>query len=94
MAVSVHMIWLSGIVPGINNSTQQLSAALPFAYIIHLTGKYRRTTLLELFGEDSVIVPCPDYCCDVYQMPAVIQEDRTSELSLLIQAVDELKSMG
>ena len=32
--------------------------------------------------------------CDAYQMPTVIQDDRKSELTLLIQAVDELSSYG
>ena len=32
--------------------------------------------------------------CDVYQMPTVTQDDRKSELTLLIHAVDELNSHG
>ena len=48
--------------------------------------------LLELFREDNVAIVCPEYCCDACQMPAVAQEGRTSELSLLIQAVNELRT--
>ena len=36
--------------------------------------------LLELFVEDNVAIVCPEYCCDLCWMPAVVQEDRTSEL--------------
>ena len=31
---------------------------------------------------------------DAYQMPTVIQDDKKSELALLIQAVDELNTYG
>jgi len=77
-----------------NSSAQQFSLVLPFTYA-HMARKCRRI-LLELFGEDSVAFVCPEYCCDVCEIPTVVQEDRISELSSLIQAVaiDELKSMG
>ena len=77
----------------INNSVHQFSLALPFSYA-HLAAICRRKLLLESFGEDAAATVCPEYCCDVCQMPTVLQEDRKFELTLLIQAVDELKNMG
>ena len=77
----------------INDSAYQFSLALPFSYA-HLAAICRRKLLLELFGEDSAATVCPEYCCDVCQMPTLVQEDRKSELTLLIQAVNELKNMG
>ena len=76
----------------INDSAHQFSLALPFVYA-HLAAICRRKLLLESFGEECATI-CPEYCCDVCQMPAVVQEDRKSELTLLIQAIDELKNMG
>ena len=76
----------------INDSAHQFSLALPFVYV-HLAAICRRKLLLESFGEDCTTI-CPEYCCDVCQIPAVVQEDRKSELTLLIQAIDELKNMG
>jgi len=77
----------------ISNSAQQFSLALPFSYA-HLAGICRRTILLELFGEDSKEIVRPEHCCDVCEMPSIIQGERKSELALLIQAIDELKTLG
>ena len=77
----------------INNSEQQFSLVLPFTYA-HLAGKCKRDVLLKLFGEESGAIFCMEYCCDDCEVPAAVQEDRTSELSLLIQAVDELRNTG
>jgi len=53
--------------------------------------KCRRDILLKLFGEDSVATACPEYCCDVCEVPAVYKK---TELSLLIQTVDKLRNTG
>jgi len=33
-----------------------------------------------------------EHGCDAYEMPAIICEDRKSELALPVQAIDDLKS--
>ena len=75
------------------SSAQQFSLALPYSYA-HLAAICRRKILLELFGEESDAIVRPEYCCDVCEMPAMIQGDRKYELALLTQAVDELKDLG
>jgi len=47
--------------------------------------------LLGLFGEEINAMVCPEYCCDAFDMSAMIQGDRKSEMALLIQATGAVK---
>ena len=46
-----------------------------------------------MFGETEGI-SCPANCCDVCQMKVATLHERKEELSILIQAIDELGKMG
>ena len=46
-----------------------------------------------MFGETEDI-SCPANCCDVCQMEPAILHERREELSILIQAINELGEMG
>ena len=45
-----------------------------------------------MFGEQAT--NCPQYYCDVCEMDVAPLQDRKAELSILIQAIDELQKMG
>lgn len=75
----------------INDSAKQFSDALPFCYS-YLAGKCRRKVLIETFGEKAT--NCPQHCCDVCTMDVAPFQDRKAELSILMQAIDELQKMG
>ena len=71
----------------INDSAKQFNDALPFCYS-HLAGKCRRKVLIDMFGEQATNYP--QHCCDVCAMDVAPLQDRKAELSILIQAIDEL----
>ena len=71
-----------------NNSTHQFSLTLPFSYA-HLAAICRRKLLLEWYGKDGAATAVMLIKCHT-----VAQEDRKPELTLLIQAVDELNNMS
>ena len=50
--------------------------------------------LLELFGENSCDMVCPEQCCDVCDQKMGLLGDKKLELTLLLQAIDELKNVG
>ena len=77
----------------IDDSAHQFSAALPFSYA-HLAGTCRRKVLLELFGENSGDMTCPEQCYDVCDKKIGLLGDKKLELTLLVQAIDELKNVG
>jgi len=76
-----------------DDSAHQFSAALPFPYA-HLTGICRKKVLLELFGENNCDIVCPQQCCDVCDQEIGLLGDKKLELTLLLQAIDELKNVG
>ena len=77
----------------IHDAACQFSECLPFSYA-HLAGKCRRKVLLELFGEQTDGITCPEVCCDVCEKQASEYQDRYPELAILIQAIDELGNLG
>jgi len=79
----------------IHDAACQFSEGLPFSYA-HLAGKCRRKVLLELFGEQTDGITCPEVCCDVCEKQASEYQDRYPELhvAILIQAIDELGNLG
>ena len=58
-----------------------------------MSGKCRRKVLVSMFGETEDL-SCPANCCDVCQMEVATLHERNKELSILIQAIDELGKMG
>lgn len=76
----------------IDDTARQFSDGLPFCYA-HMAGRCRRKFILESFGEGSDIA-CPESCCDVCQREIGELTDRKTELSILINAIDELGKMG
>jgi len=77
----------------IDDAAQQFSVALSFSYA-HLAGICRRKLFLQLFGEEEYDMTHPELCCDVCDQTIGVLTDRRPELGLLIQAIDELKSLG
>ena len=72
---------------------KEFSKALPFSYA-HLAALCRRKVLVQLFGEDPATAICPEYCCNVCEMPTVLQKDRKLKLCVLVQTINELPSLG
>ena len=77
----------------IDDAAQQFSVALLFSYA-HLAGVCRRKLLLQLFGEGLSDITYPKQCCAICDQTMGLLIDRKPELTLLIQAIDELKSLG
>ena len=77
----------------IDDAAQQFNVALSFSYA-HLAGVCRRKLLLQLFGEELSDITYPKQCCDICDQTIGLLTDRKPELALLIQAIDELKSLG
>ena len=60
----------------------------------HLSGRCRRKTLIEMFGENAINAKCDSKCCDVCEFGVIQMEDSLHELSILITAIDELGNRG
>ena len=69
------------------------SKALTFSYG-HLARKYRYEVILEGFGDQLQISQRTGNCCDVCALPQVSLINRLHELSLMVNAIDEIATKG
>ena len=69
------------------------SKALVFSYA-HLARKCRHEVVLEGFGEQLQISQRTGNCCDVCALPQVSSINRLHELSLMVNAIDEISTKG
>ena len=69
------------------------SKALTFSYA-HLARKCHHEVVLEGFGEQLQISQRTGNCCDVCALPQVSPINRLHELSLMVNAIDEIGTKG
>ena len=69
------------------------SKALKFSYA-HLARECRHEVVLEGFGEQLQMHQDPDNCCDVCVLPKVSLNNRLHELTIMVNAIDEIGTKG
>ena len=85
--------WLGGDKQRDSTIAAAFSKALTFSYA-HLARKCRHEVVLEGFGEQMQISQNADHCCDVCALPQVSPDNRLHELSLMVNAIDEIGTKG
>ena len=69
------------------------SKALKFSYA-HLARKCRHEVVLEGFGEQMQMQQNADNCCDVCALPQVSLNNMLHELTIMVNAIDEIRTKG
>ena len=85
--------WLNGDKQRNSSIATAFSKALTFSYA-HLARKCRHEVVLEGFGEQLQITQSTGRCCDVCALPQALLNNRQHELTLLVNAIDEIGTKG